>query len=124
MDLERITHTGYRLSVVIALILSGIVVTVAAVLGRGALNLRGALLLEEPSDVTVIALVEPKLAEDIAISDINFLRKEDTEGSERSQYSYHMRTSDGENYLVRIGFDEEQNQWALMKYEHLHASPS
>lgn len=124
MDLEHITHSGYRLSVIIALILSGLVVTVAAVLGRGALNLRGSLLLDEPSDVTVIALVEPKLAEDIAISEINFLRKEPAKAAERPEYSYHVRTSDGENYLVRLGFDEEKKRWALVKYEHLRASSS
>jgi hypothetical protein len=62
--------------VLIAVILSAMVVMFAAILGRGALNLKGALLVDEPTDVTVIAVIEPKLSDGVAISDIDFLRKE------------------------------------------------
>ncbi len=124
MDLERITHSGYRQSVVIAVILSGLVVTIAAILGRGALNLRGALVLDEPTDVTVIALVGPKLAKEVVITEINFLRKEEAKVSEPRMYSYHVKTSDNANYLVRISFSEESKKWVLIKYESLRASSS
>jgi len=119
MDLEKITHSGYRISVVTAIVLSCMVVTLASLLGRSALNLRGSLVLDEPTDVTVIALVEPQLDEDTSITSINFLRKEDVTASEKPFYAYHVLLSDGENYLVRIGFDAEEERWVLMNYEHL-----
>ena len=119
MDLEKITHSGYRISVVTAIVLSCMVVTLASLLGRSALNLRGSLVLDEPTDVTVIAQVEPQLDEDTSITSINFLRKEDVTASEKPFYAYHVLLSDGENYLVRIGFDAEEERWVLMNYEHL-----
>jgi hypothetical protein len=120
MDLEKMTHTGYRTSVIIAIVLSCMVVTLASLLGRGTLNLRGALLLEEPSDVTVIAAVEPKLSENIAISSIDFLRKEKRGENEKPFYAYQVRTSDGIHYLVRLGFDDDAGMWSLLHFEKLH----
>lgn len=122
MDLEKLTHSGYRVSVVTAIVLSCMVVTLASLLGRSALNLRGALVLDEPTDVTIIALVEPRLEEDTSIAGINFLRKEDVTASSKPFYAYHVVLSDGENYLVRIGFDAEDERWILMHYEHLRTA--
>jgi hypothetical protein len=123
MDIEKMTHTGYRLSVLIAVILSAMVVMFAAILGRGALNLKGALLVDEPTDVTVIAVVEPKLSDGVAISGIDFLRKEKRGENEKPFYAYQVKTSDEAYYLVKIGYDEDEEQWALMVYESLHADP-
>lgn len=117
MDIERYTHSGYRLSVLISIVLSGLVVTLVAFLGRGALNLKGELLGDgtgKPTDATVIVLVLPKLAEDVTIIGIDFLREE------KKSYAYQVKTSDGSFYLVKIGFDDEQKKWALTEYELLH----
>ena len=120
MDLEKISHAGYRMSAIIAIVLSCMVVTFAALLGRGTLNLKGALALDAPTDVTVIALVEPKLEGSVKISAINFLRKEKHEADARETYAYHVRTSEGSNYLVRIGFDITRAEWTLTQFERLH----
>lgn len=122
MDIEKISHTGYRMSVVIAIILSCMVVTLAALLGRGTLNLNGALLVDQPTDVTVIALVEPKLEEGVTIREINFLRKEKREVDSHESYAYHVSTSDSGDYLVRLGHDISKNQWTLTQFEYLHGA--
>lgn len=119
MDIEHFSHQGYQVSVWIALVLSGLVVTLAALLGRGTLNLNGALLVDEPTDVTVIALTEPRLEEDVTISRIDFLRKED-KGQTKSVYAYHVVTSDEGNYLVRLGFNDETGKWSLIQFDRLH----
>lgn len=123
MDIEKMTHSGYKLSVVVAVVLSSMIVTLTAFLGRGALNLKGALLLDEPTDVTVIATVEPTLPDDISIRDIDFLRKEKRGEEEKPYYAYQVRTSDNEYHLVKIGYDESAHQWVLMNYESLHSDP-
>ncbi len=124
MDIEKISHSGYRMSVVIAIVLSCMVVTLAAVLGRGTLNLNGALLVDQPTNVTVIALVEPELDEGVVIRDINFLRKEKREVDSHESYAYHVSTSDSADYLVRIGHDITTNQWTLTQFETLHGEAS
>jgi hypothetical protein len=120
MDIEKISHSGYRLSVVIAIVLSCMVVTLAALLGRGTLNLNGALILDQPTDVTVIALVEPKLDAGVTIRQIDFLRKEKRDVDTYQSYAYHVSTSDSGDYLVRIGHDATTNQWTLTQFETLH----
>jgi hypothetical protein len=122
MDMERLTHRGYRTSLMVALVLSGLVVTLVAVIGRGTLNLSGALLLAKPRDTTVIALVEPKLQEGVHISDIKFLRKEDAMDEEKPTYTYHVRTSDDSDYFTRLRFDTALSQWTLERFERLHGS--
>lgn len=119
MDIEKLSHTGYRTSVMIAIVLSCIVVTLAALLGRSTLNLKGGLLLDEPTDVTVIAAVEPTLQNGVAIRSIEFLRTKDTEKG-KPYYDYQVATSDGMHYLVRLGFNDEQGQWGLLYLEKLH----
>lgn len=121
MDIEKMTHQSYRVSVVIAIVLSSMVVVLTALLGRGTLNLNGALLLDEPSDVTVIAVFEPILTDDVKISDIDFLRKEKAVESAKPVYSYQVKTSDNAYWLVKLKFDESSKQWALLKKESLHA---
>lgn len=122
MDIEKISHAGYRMSVVIAIVLSCMVVTLAALLGRGTLNLKGALLVDQPTDVTVIALVEPRLDEGVTIRGIDFLRKEKRDVDSHESYAYHVSTSDGGDYLVRLGHDISKNQWTLTQFEYLHGA--
>lgn len=119
MDIEKLSHTGYRTSIIIAIVLSCMVVTLTALLGRGTLNLNGALLLDEPTDVTVIAAVEPTLESGVAISGIEFLRTQKNE-QEKPYYDYQVATSDGMHYLVRLSFDAEKRQWELLHLEKLH----
>jgi hypothetical protein len=123
MDIEKLTHSGYKVSVLTAVVLSALVVTLAALLGRGALNLKGALILDEPTDVTVIATVEPKLDKEIGIRGIDFLRKEQRGENEKPYYAYQVKTSDEEYHLVKIGYDSEEKKWVLVTFESLHADP-
>ncbi len=123
MDIENLTHSGYKLSVLIAIILSMMVVTLAAMLGRGTLNLKSALLLDKPSYITVIAALEPKLPEHVSISAIDFLRMEKRGEKDKPYYAYQVKTSDNEYHLVKIGYDEDLKQWTLMNYEFLHVDP-
>ena len=123
MDIEHFTHRGYKMSLVVAIVLSGLVVTLASLVGRGTLNLRGALLLTEPHDTTVIALVEPKLTGNVKISNITFLRKEDVSpAGEKPTYTYHVETSDGGDWFARLLFDKNSAQWTLERFEKLHGS--
>jgi hypothetical protein len=122
MDLERIMHVKYRTSIVVATVLSVMVVIAVALLGRGTLNLRGALVLDEPTDVTVIAAVEPKL-QDATIAGIQFLRKEPATNPEspKPAYAYLVGLSTGESYLTRVEWDLDQDAWVLITFEKLHA---
>ena len=91
-------------------------------IGRGTLNLQGAVLLDEPRDITVIALVEPKLTAGITISNVDFLRKEKAPAaSTKLMYSYDVATSDGANYLVQLIFSTEKQQWVIEHFETPHA---
>lgn len=123
MDIEKLTHTGYRTSVIVAVILSCMIVTFAALLGRGTLNLKGALLVDEPTPVTVIATVEGVLNEGITIRNIIFLRKQDST-STKPYYDYQVSTSDKKQYLARISFDDEAHIWTLLHFESLHGNPT
>ena len=109
------------MSVIIAVVLSCMVVTLAALLGRGTLNLNGAVLLDKPTDVTVIALMEPKLNQNEKISEIDFLREEKRDADTHESYAYHVHTSDASDYLVRLGFDVSTNGWSITQFERLHA---
>ncbi len=103
--------------------LSGLIVAFASIIGRGTLNLRGALFVDEPTDVTVIALTEPKIGTGASLSGIEFLRKEDTTKGEKPNYAYNIKLSDGRYYLVRIGFDKETAMWSLLQFESLRSDP-
>lgn len=120
------THTGYKHSVAIALVLSAMVVTLTALLGRGALNLKGALLEDndgKPSDVAVIVLLEQTLADGVVISEIIPLREEKRGKNERPYYAYQVKTSDEEYRLVKLGFNSEEKKWTLVTNESLHVDP-
>lgn len=122
MDIEHWSHKGHTVSVIIAVVLSGLLVTVAALVGRGAINIKGALLEADPTDVTVIAAVEPKLDSGVTIQGIEFLRKEDVSAviSTKPYYAYLVKTSDNVQHLVRLAWDTETKAWTLLTYEKLH----
>ena len=123
MDSEYFANRGYRLSLVLAIALSLMVVILASLLARGRLNVRGALLLEEPREITVIALLEPKLTDGTTIDFVDFLRKESPVTSEeKAVYSYHVKTSDESDYLLQLRYDSEKKQWGIHHIERLHAS--
>ena len=122
MDIEHIKHRHFKPSLAVALAISMMVVIGAALLGRGTLNLKGAVLLSEPRDVTVIALVEPKLEKGIHISGITFLRKEDAPAGEKPLYAYHVKTSDESDYFARLKFDTQSAEWTLERFEKLHGN--
>ncbi len=121
MGIEHIKHhMNYRLSVIIGVVLSAMVVTLASLIGRGAINLKGSLIKDEPTDVTVIATVEPRLTDGTKITGINFLRKEPQEENMKPLYDYYVTTSEGTPYFVRLRFDTTTNQWQLLTFETLH----
>lgn len=121
MSIDHIKqHWNYKLSVKVGLVLSAMVVTLASLIGRGALNLKSSLLGNEPTDVTVIATVEPKLEDRIKITEINFLRKEPQEDGEKPLYDYYVETSGGQPYFVRLRFDTTVGEWTLLTFETLH----
>lgn len=121
MDLEHFTHRGYRTSVAVAVILSMLIVLMAAFLGRRVVNLKGSLIVAEPNDITVISLVEPKLNTGSTITNIRFLRKEEvTSVSDKPRYAYLVHTSDDENRHVQIGWNDDLMQWSIVTSEALH----
>lgn len=122
MDLEHITHRSHNTAVLLALVLSAMVVVIMSFLIRGTVNLKGSLLLDEPKEVTVISVVEPKLVEGVVISDVTFLRKEDKPSLSKVKpvYSYIVKTSDASTYLTQIVWSAEEKHWALEKFEKLH----
>lgn len=124
MDTEHFARRWYRPSFMVAILLSLTVVVVTSLIARSMLNLRGALVLEEPRNPTVITLVEPKLAQDVVIREIKFLRKEEAKPGEKPTYTYHVRTSDNSDYFVRLVFDTTQYRWALERFERLHGGNS
>jgi hypothetical protein len=67
MDLEKLTHhKNYGLTVSIALLLSMALVIVAAIIGRGTLNVKSALLSEHVTVPVVIKLVRDTLMNPIS----------------------------------------------------------
>lgn len=121
MDLEKLTHRGYQTSVIIAVVLSAMLITFASLLGRSALNLRGSLLMDIPTDVTVIALVEPELGEEVKITNVHLLRKEeDSVPNQKPMYAYQVSTSAPDHYFALLKFDTQNGVWTLSRFEHLH----
>ena len=123
MDVERILHhKRFRTSIVVAGVLSVLIIIAFTLVGRGTLKLQGALTLAEPTDVTVIAVVEPKLERKSSITNIEFIRKEPSPNPEsgRLAYSYVVTLSTGDTYLTRIDWDDKGSTWELITFEKLH----
>lgn len=97
MNIEKLTHRNYRLTVCIAIVLSGMVVTLASLLGRGAIQIKGALTVEEPTPLTVAVLVEKF---NVYPSDIIELPKRSDK-----EHRYSVKATTGEMYFVRIAPD-------------------
>ncbi len=126
MDIERLSRRHYKTSIVVAIVLSGLFVTFAALIGRGSLNLKGSLILEKPNDITAIALAEERVAKGVSITHVEFLRTETVPVtiSAKPYYTYLVRSSDSVQYLERFGWDDEKKQWSLMTFEKLHEAPA
>ncbi|MSR67262.1 hypothetical protein EXS65_00320 [Candidatus Peribacteria bacterium] len=122
MDIEHFKHRHFKPSLIVSVILSILVVILASALGRSTLNLKGAVSLNEPKEITVIALVELKLKEDVHISDIRFLRKEDAPDGQKAVYAYHVQTNDENDYLVKLKFDPSPRTWTLSEFVKLYGS--
>ena len=108
-----------------ALFLSITFVIVVASLARGTNHLRGALNTPEPTDVTVIALVEPRLATGAVIRDITFLRKS-TNGTEndRGTYAYLVKDSSESIFFLTLGWNPVGERWSMSSFERLHGDVS
>lgn len=126
MDLEHILHRKHATMLVVGTVLSIAVVVVAAFLGRSALNLRGALLLPEPTDITAIAAIEPVIQSesDATIVGITLLRKQENPGSPKPSYDYLIALSDDRRLLIRLVWDMQVGRWSLQHREELHGGDS
>lgn len=122
MDLEQITHRSHNTAVVLALVLSAMITVVMSFLVHASVNLKGSLLLDEPTDVTVISAVEPKLQDGIVIKRLTFLRKEDNPvlSKVKPVYSYIVALSDTSMYLTQLVWSADEKRWMLEKFEKLH----
>lgn len=121
MDIEHYLHRGYRASVIVSIIVSLVIVLLVSFLGRRASNLKGSLVLGEPNDITVIALMEPTLATGSIITNIRFLRKVDAASiDQRPNYAYLVTTSDNAKHLLKIGWSTTNMQWMIAMDETLH----
>jgi hypothetical protein len=120
MDLEKMMNRGYTLSVCVALGMSVLIILIGAAIGRGTLNIRGALVVDEPTDVTVIAAVEPLLEEKDIITNIKFLRKRKSEEKEKSTYDYLVDTKQSGHHFIQLGWHSEEKKWILIANDLLH----
>lgn len=122
MDLEHITHRSHNVAVVLALVISAVITVIMSFLIHATVNLKGSLLLDEPTDVTVISAVEPKLKEGVVIKRLTFLRKEDNPvlSKVKPVYSYIVAMSDTSMYLTQLVWSADEKHWTLEKFERLH----
>lgn len=122
MDIEYLQHHKRRAIMLASVFISALIVVIAASVGRGPVNLQGSLVLSEPNDVTVIAVVEPSLQQDsnATISSITRLRSVDDANGKRPSYDYMVETSDERSILVRLAWDEGEQHWILLTQEDLH----
>lgn len=116
MDLERLTHRGYKTSVIVATVLSAMAVTFAALLGRSVLNVRGALVDAQKPENDVAAIYWAEQKGEI-VQSVKHLRK-----SENTD-AFQVTTDTGE-YFELLSFDKEKGMWELATFERLHATPS
>jgi hypothetical protein len=105
MDIQKITHKNFRSTVLIAIVLSGMVVTIASFLGRGAMAISGALLTEKPTELTVTMLLEP----------LHITPEEIYELPERNDktHRYSVLATDHETYFMSIAPDRPP--WKLAR---------
>lgn len=122
MDIEQLTHLSYKKSLWVSIVLSGLAVGVAAILGRGAINIRGALIKEVPTDATVVAAIydDQVLNPDskIFIEKIQELREEKGMEGEKSVYSYLVDFSNDEQYMMKLAW--YNNEWTIIEADRLH----
>lgn len=97
MNLHTLTRGSFRKNVVGVIVASIAVVSGVALIGRGVLNLEGALTVERPSVLTVTRLLEPY--ELIAANVVELPKRQDGE------WRYSIRMNDGTYYFVRIAED-------------------
>lgn len=60
MHFQKITHKSYRFTVVIAVVLCAMIITIVSILGRGAMQLQGALVANKPVALTFAVLAYEK----------------------------------------------------------------
>ena len=116
MDIEHINHGKAKMTMLIAVVLSAMVVTIAAFLGRGVLHIKSALTLErEPDEVTVVVL-ERQRDPEATVTNVEPIPHR--EGDDSYGFLYEKNS---EEYLVRV---VKKNQvWAFQgEPEPLHAA--
>lgn len=114
MDLEKLTHhKNYSLTVAVALLLSLAMVVAASIIGRGALNLKSALVAEHVTIPVVIQLFSEQHAKE-TISDVEELPvRPDVVGTA------YVVTTDMRSYFVRISATKP---WEALEVKPMHGS--
>ena len=120
MDIQKITHKTYRMSVFITLVLSGLIVAFAALVGRGIVNLRGSLVADDLRPIGVIMAVEKTdAAKDKTVDEVRLLpRRPDELTNERRAYVW---LSNGNWYAVKLL--QKNNHWTVDGMDRLHGDP-
>lgn len=114
MDLEKLTHhKSYGLTVATALLLSLAVVVVAAVIGRGTLNLKGALVSEHVTIPVVIQLFGEDHEKE-TISDV-----EELPARPEIVGSAFVVTTDVRSYYVRVS---PTKPWETLETKPMHGN--
>lgn len=97
---------SFRMTVVIAVVLSTMLVTFTSLIGREAINLKGAIMEPEFKELTVVALLEPYVKEGVLppIKAVNILPFRGNK-NHPSHVAFYVTTEDGESYFVEAAWN-------------------
>ncbi len=112
MDLATFTrHKNYGLTVMVAMVLSGMVVTFAAVIGRGALNLKGEIVADRVT-IPVVMRLFAEVHPGEMIENVNELPPRlEIVGSS------FVVTTEIKSYLMRVG---PTQPWKMLELKTMH----
>ncbi len=117
MDSHKVTKRSFRMTVLIAVILSALLVAFVSILGRSAVQLQGALVADAPDELTVAVLsYEATPSVDLDRTTIVLLPKRGEE------YDAYGQDKSGRYYFIRIREinANSQRRWQLAGIEPLH----
>ncbi len=119
MDTKRILREKHKFTLTVAVALSFLVVVVAALLGRGFLQLKGSLTADEPSELTIVALV---LQDNPDLSVINVTPLPYREGEDTHHFTYELKS--GGIYMAEIERKDDGEWHFKQEPKLLHGSAS
>lgn len=116
MPADKHSHRRYGHSIAIAIVLSTMLVTIASLIGREAVNLQSALLAKEnaPREINVIRIFQDEHADLGKVEEVVPLEKR----KDQDLYPFFVRAG-GEIYIVRV--KNEDGIWKQQGLlEHMH----